>query len=251
MKRAIVLQHMDHDHPGRFLDYFAEDGIVPEQVRIWEGQDIPPLAPYDFMFVLGGKQDTWEEDTYPWLLAEKQAIREWVRERARPYFGVCLGHQLLATALGGEVAPADNHEVGVYDVTATEEGTRHRLFKGVPDTAKVMQWHFAEVKRPPAGAAVLASSRNAAVQTLAIGDHAIGTQFHCEFTPQTMAGWSSMPSYIEALERVRGGGGYRRLLTEAYPLMPMMANMTRRMYDNLIDATGLRRTHVKVAAAVG
>jgi GMP synthase-like glutamine amidotransferase len=147
----------------------------------------------------------------------------------------------------GEVAPADNHEVGVYDVTATEHGLRHRLFEGVPDTAKVMQWHFAEVKRPPAGGAVLARSQNAAVQTLAIADHAIGTQFHCEFTPQTMAGWSSMPSYIEALERVRGAGGYRNLINEAYPLMPAMAAMTRRIYDNLAQATGLRRTHVRVA----
>eukprot|EP01034_Spumella_vulgaris_P019298 gene19298-24667_t len=73
---------MDHDHPGRFLDYFAEDGIVPEQVRLFEGQEIPPLAPYDFLFVLGGAQDTWQEDLHPWLIAEKQAIREWVADRA-------------------------------------------------------------------------------------------------------------------------------------------------------------------------
>ena len=102
MKRALVFQHMDHDHPGRFLDFFAEDGIVPEPVRLFEGQDIPSLAPYDFLFVLGGAQDTWQEDQFPWLAAEKQAIREWVVERARPYFGVCLGHQLLSRALGGE-----------------------------------------------------------------------------------------------------------------------------------------------------
>ena len=106
MKRALVFQHMDHDHPGRFLDYFAEDAIIPEPVRLFEGQAIPSLADYDFLFVLGGAQDTWQEDQHPWLAAEKQAIREWVVERAKPYFGVCLGHQLLATALGGEVAPA-------------------------------------------------------------------------------------------------------------------------------------------------
>ena len=67
MKRALVFQHMDHDHPGRFLDFFAEDGIVPEPVRLFEGQGIPSLAPYDFLFVLGGAQDTWQEDQFPWL----------------------------------------------------------------------------------------------------------------------------------------------------------------------------------------
>ena len=116
MKKALVLQHMNHDHPGRFLDWFAEDGIVPVPVRMFEGQEIPPLAGFDFMFVLGGAQDTWQEQQFPYLKAEKQAIREWVWDRAKPYFGVCLGHQLLATALGGEVALADEGEVGVLGV---------------------------------------------------------------------------------------------------------------------------------------
>ncbi|MBI2718805.1 MAG: type 1 glutamine amidotransferase [Rhizobiales bacterium] len=241
MKRALVFQHMDHDHPGRFLDFFAEDGIVPHAVRLWEGEDIPPLAGFDLMFVLGGKQDVWEEPELPWMTAEMAAIREWVVERAKPYIGVCLGHQLLCGALGGEVALAQHHEVGVFDVSATEEGRRHPLFAGVPPTAKVMQWHFAEVKRVPEGATVLASSEATAVQSVAIDSHAIGTQFHCEFTPQTMGGWSSLPSYVEALERVRGKGAYAALIGEAFPLMPAMAAMTRRIYDNLIEATGLRR----------
>ena len=38
MKKALILQHMNHDTPGRFLDYFAEDGITPHSVRMWEGQ---------------------------------------------------------------------------------------------------------------------------------------------------------------------------------------------------------------------
>jgi len=240
MKRALVFQHMDHDHPGRFLDYFAEDRIVPEMVRLWEGQEIPSLAGYDLMFVLGGKQDAWQEDEYPWLVAEKAAIREWVEDRAKPYIGVCLGHQLLASALGGDVAPAERHEVGVFDVELTDEGRQHKLFEGLPTRSKVMQWHFAEVKRAPCQATVLALSENADVQAIAVGHHAIGTQFHCEFTPQTMTGWSSLPSYIASLERHRGEGAYQRLMAEAFPLMPAMASATRQIYDNLMAATGLR-----------
>jgi GMP synthase-like glutamine amidotransferase len=241
MKRALVFQHMDHDHPGRFLDFFAEDGLLPEMVRLFEGQPIPSLAPYDFLFVLGGAQDTWQESAHPHLGAEKAAIREWVRDRARPYFGVCLGHQLLCDAMGGEVAPSDQGEVGVFDVALTEDGRANPLMQGVPERAKVMQWHFAEVKRAPQGATVLASSPRTAVQAVAIDGHAIGTQFHCEFTPQSMAGWSSLPDYMASLEKHNGPDAYRRLIAEAMPLMPDMGRVTRRIYDNLMTSTGLRK----------
>ena len=236
MKRALILQHMDHDHPGRFLDWFAEDGIVPDFTRVFEGQEVPSLAGYDLMFVLGGSQDTWLEDKFPHLVMEKAAIREWVWDRAKPYFGVCLGHQLLATALGGEVAPAAKGEVGVFDVELADS----RFFEGVAKQQKVMQWHHAEVKRIPQSGVVLASSAACAVQALAIDGHALSTQFHCEFSPQTVAGWASLPNYVDVLARENGPGAYERLRDECWPLMPEMNRATRIIWENFKKSSGLK-----------
>jgi GMP synthase-like glutamine amidotransferase len=147
---------------------------------------------------------------------------------------------LLCDALGGEVALAAEPEVGVYDVSLTPDGQEHGLFAGIESSNKVMQWHWAEVTRAPQEAKVLATSPKSAIQSIAIDSHAISTQFHCEFTPQTMATWSSLPGYLDSLEKQNGAGAYRRLVDEATPLMPQMARMTRRIYDNLMLATGLR-----------
>lgn len=239
MKKALILQHMNNDHAGRFLDWFAEDGIEPVPVRLFEGEVIPALGGFDLMFVLGGAQYTWEEADYPYLSAEKAAIREWVWDRAKPYLGVCLGHQLLATALGGEVAKTEMGEVGVFDVALTAEGRAHPAFAGLPEFMPVMQWHHAEVTRIPQSATILAQSERSAVQALAIDRHAVSTQFHCEFSPQTVAGWRSLPGYVAALEREHGAGAYDRLLTECYPLMPAMNRATRLLWDNFKKASGL------------
>ena len=188
------------------------------------------------MFVLGGEQDTWLEERFPYLAEEKAAIREWVWDRAKPYFGVCLGHQLLASALGGEIAPAEKGEVGVFQV-ALEAVPQ---FAGLATLQTVMQWHHAEIKRVPQSGKILASSAVCAVQALAIGDHALSTQFHCEFSAQTVAGWSSMPGQVRALERAHGAGAYERLKAESFPLMPEMARNTRIIWENFKIGSGLK-----------
>jgi GMP synthase-like glutamine amidotransferase len=236
MKKALVIQHMEHDHVGRFAEYFAEDGILPTTVRPFMGEAMPSLAGFDLMFVLGGAQNTWEEVDYPYLRDEKQAIREWVAERAKPYFGICLGHQLLAAALGGTVGLAAKPEVGVRALEVMQPDS---LFAGLPRSMTVMQWHHAEINRVPEGGQVLARSDAAQVQAMQISDHAFSTQFHCEFTPQAVLGWAALPGYMKALERELGAGAHGRLIEASWPHMPEMARNAQAMWHNFKRISGL------------
>lgn len=188
--------------------------------------------------------DVWETETHSWLIDEKAAIREWTINRNRPYFGVCLGLQLLAQALGGEVGLATAPEVGIGEVSLTALGKRHGLTEGLSPQLKVMQWHHAEVKRLPEGAEVLASSPISPVQIMGVGREMVATQFHGELTPALVERWAHLPQYIEWLEEALGDNAYDRVRAEALPLMPQMAEMSRRMFDNLVDGLSA----VRVAA---
>jgi GMP synthase-like glutamine amidotransferase len=236
MKKALVIQHMKHDHLGRFAELFAEASIMPHRVLTFAGQDVPSLKNFDMLLVLGGAQNTWQEQDYPYLRMEKEVIREWVGQRAKPFLGICLGHQLLADALGGEVGLAEQGEVGVFDVDVVPGDG---FMSGLPTRIPVMQWHHAEVKALPLGARSLAASPRTAVQAMGLGDHAFSTQFHCEFTPESVLGWSAVPSYIETLEAEQGAGAYEKFIETSWPHMPEMARHTRVMWENFRRLAGV------------
>ena len=127
--RVLVFQHIAIEHPGVFRDFLREDGIGWTAVELDEGEPIPDLDAYGALWVMGGPMDVWEDDVHPWLVPERAAIREAVVERKMPFFGFCLGHQLLAQALGGEVGPAAAPEIGIMEVELTEAGRVSSIFQ--------------------------------------------------------------------------------------------------------------------------
>lgn len=231
MRRALVFQHMDADHLGRFAHLLRADGITTDTVMLHQGGAIPSLAPYDLLIVLGGAMDVWMEDEHPWLRDEKAAIREWVGSRARPYLGICLGHQLLADAMGGKVGKAATHEIGVHEISRTHE--THRLFEGLSARMPVFEWHHCEVQELPGGAVNLASSPTSAVQAMAMGENALGLQFHAEFDMASIEAWAGIPSYITAMERALGPGSYPRVKEQARAMMEDYDRLARRLWENL------------------
>lgn len=230
--RILVFQHIGAEHPGIFREFLQEDGVEWHPIELDEGESIPSLDKFDSLWVMGGPMDVWEEKEHPWLVNEKAAIREAVVERKLPYLGFCLGHQLLADALGGNVGLANTPEIGILDVNATEQGLDSPFLQNLPTKLKCLQWHSAEVKREPECAKVLASTSTCAIQAMSVGTHALSVQFHIEITPATVSEWGEIPAYKAALEKCLGNNALEDLNTEANMHIDVMNQHSRLLYEN-------------------
>lgn len=236
--KILVFQHLRVEHSGVFGEFWGEAGHSEHVVELDEGEVIPALQDFDMLAVMGGPMDVWQEEAYPWLKLEKAAIRHWVRELKRPYLGICLGHQLLADALGGKVGLMKQPEVGLATVELTKAGRADRLFDGVDGAIKTLQWHGAEVSVLPQGGEILAGNAACAIQAMRVGSNAYGFQYHMEITERTVGDWAKIPEYAASLKQALGAEEAGRLAQTVAPNLPAFRNTAGRINDNFFAAIG-------------
>ncbi|MDB5407667.1 MAG: synthase family protein [Rhodospirillales bacterium] len=186
-RRALVLRHVAFEDLGSFAAVLEAQGftIAYREAGLDDLAAIDPLAP-DLMIVLGGPIGVCEGDSYPFIADELRLLeRRFAADL--PTFGICLGAQLMAKALGAAVYPGSGKEIGWGPLLLTEAGRESCLAHLAPEQTEVLHWH-GDTFDLPAGAIRLASTPRYPNQAFARG-RSLGLQFHAEATQRGLERW--------------------------------------------------------------
>jgi GMP synthase (glutamine-hydrolysing) len=199
MKRLLVFQHVPHEILGTFNPLLKEAGFRIRYINFGRTPDAEPnVEKYDGLIILGGPMCVDQTDSHPHLLTEIRAI-ETAMSNNMPVLGICLGAQLIATALGARVHRNPVKEIGWYDVSPTTTGQQDPLFKCFDGTEKIFQWH-GDTFDIPHGAEHLATSPECSNQAFRYGERTYGLQFHLEVDQPLIERWLKTPVHIRELE---------------------------------------------------
>jgi len=235
--RVLVLQHISCETPGIYEDILMEKGASIHRVEIDEGPQLPDWRGFDAIIAMGGPMSVNDDVTLPWLTAEKRWVREAVLA-GQPYWGVCLGVQLLAASLGVRVYAGVRPEVGIMPVYLTSAAHDDAVFSGLPGELLTFQWH-GETFDLPDGAVLLATSPAYPNQAFRWKEKAYGIQFHVEISADLAKRWSQVPANRAALERVLGVGAATKVVGDVSREEKALHSYARSMFENWLHACGL------------
>ena len=179
LMKVHVLQHASFEGIGSMGVWLSERNAGVGYTQFFGSSALPELKGLDLIIVMGGPMSVNDEVVFPWLKPEKQFIREAI-VHGLPVVGICLGAQLIASALGARVYANAKKEIGWFEIEATPGA--HEVFR-FPERTTVFQWH-GDTFDLPAGAVRLAKSAACENQAFQVNNNVIGLQFHLETTPE-------------------------------------------------------------------
>ncbi len=184
-QRIHCLQHVPFEGLGAIENWIKDRKHQLTYTRFYEDHyQLPELDQFDWLIVVGGPMGVYDDELYAWLKVEKIFLKEAI-SADKTVLGICLGSQLIASALGCQIFSNKHKEIGWFDVQLTSEGKQHFLFDGAPKTFKVFHWH-GDTYKLPEGATHLAFSAACVSQAFSYSDTVLGLQFHLEITPSSL-----------------------------------------------------------------
>jgi GMP synthase (glutamine-hydrolysing) len=203
MPRLLVFQHVAHEILGTLNPMLRDHGFRIRYVNFGRDPHAQPnIEGYDGLVVLGGPMNVDQDADHPHLPTEIRLIAEAV-ERGMPVLGICLGAQLLARALGAQVRPNAEKEIGWYDLEPTSHGLQDPLFSHFEPCEKIFQWH-GDTFEIPDGAVPLITAPTCVNQAFRYGENAYGLQFHLEVDAPLIERWLSVPMHEAEIEAEGG-----------------------------------------------
>lgn len=207
--KVLILQHVPWEKPGRILDSLDDMEMPYQVVNVAKTKkpELPNFNEVAGVVIMGGPMGALDFDEYPGLKAEAKLARAAIAVN-KPVLGVCLGHQIIATALGAKLKSGKEPEIGFAPIKRID---KHDYFSMWDKTINVLHWHN-DVVSLPEGAQPLARSAATKNQAFRFGS-ALGLQFHLEVTPTLLEEWLDEPSMVKDL---KAAGGSKSKLREDF-----------------------------------
>jgi GMP synthase (glutamine-hydrolysing) len=180
--RIHALQHAPFEGLGNIQTWADECQHTVTITKLFVDEQLPSVASFDALLVLGGPMNIYEESQYKWLKEEKSFIKRVIHEH-KYVLGICLGAQLIADVLGAKVYQGKEKEIGWFPVTLSDEVEKR--FPFLPKALEVFHWH-GDTFDLPIGATLLASSKACINQAFLYNERVIGLQFHLEMTKESI-----------------------------------------------------------------
>lgn len=231
MMRALILQFEPFDGPEYLGERLTLRGVEWDVAHLYLPHDPVSLDGYDMLMALGGAMGVNDAARYPFLDEASDLFREAIR-RGLACLGICLGGQLLASALGAPVSRQHEQEVGVGAVQLAPGAEGDPLLRHLAPVIETVQFHE-DTFAVPAGGVVLATSASCATQVVRCGERAYALQFHPEASAETFAQWVALGyEGFAGPERAAEGPALARAVRDHEPLIRAHADQ---LFDNFIS----------------
>lgn len=182
-----VFQHEATCGPGALQEWLSKRDIEAHFTRFDLGEELPRFENVDALIILGGAMNVYQDEDFPYLSSLREFAREVLHANKR-VFGICLGAQIMADALGSRVRRAEQGERGWIEIVRAEAAATSPLLSWLPARQRFISWH-GDTFDVPQGAVHGARSATCPAQAFAWGDHALALQFHPEADASIVSSW--------------------------------------------------------------